>query len=84
MSREISKTFRLIYDGIELVLSRKNLQDSFFDANTTARWALPGGTLATTNQLVSRANARGKQVQLLTIAGSKRRFTLLTEENVND
>jgi hypothetical protein len=83
MSQAPRTIYRLIYDGIELVLSRKN--GPLICATTDARWALPGMTIATTNQLVSRANSRGVRVQLLTIDGINRKLQLLTEEeNEND
>ena len=81
MSQAPKIQYRLIYDGIELVPGTP-LNHEVQNFNV---WALPGGGSATTKELVTRADARGKRVQLLTIDGINRESQLLSkEETEND
>ena len=56
--------YRLLYDGIELLpVARVGLRDL---------WHLPGGKMATTNDLIRRADKCGVQVSKLSILGLDR------------
>ncbi len=54
---------RLVYDGIPLLPVDRDVPVS------KALWHVPGGTRATTQELIDRANKRGVQVDLVTTKG---------------
>lgn len=75
MSQAPTTRRRLIYDGIELVMSDDT--GEIFCLTTDALWCLPGGEVASTNELVRRATQRGVLVQLATIKGLSRELVPL-------